>query len=154
MEAEVAYVYARRGRHGAAWAHWERADAIAHQLGPNYRHMQSSFSIAVMTAHAATLGVELRRPGEALRAADNFDPDEIPSLARRSRHLIEVARAHHQRDERAATYALLNRAERTASETIRYNGFAREMLLDLTARPPAGLRLDVRDLCERVGLAA
>lgn len=154
LEAEIAYVHARRGRHGAAWAHWERADAIARQLGPNYRHTQSSFSIAVMTAHAATLGVELRRPGEALRAADNFDPDEIPSLARRSRHLIEVARAQHQRDERAATYALLNRAERTASETIRYNGFAREMLLDLTARPPAGLRLDVRELCERVGLAA
>lgn len=154
LEAEIAYVYARRGRHGDAWAHWERADAIARQLGPNYRHTQSSFSIPVMAAHATTLGVELRRPGEALRAADSFDPDEIPSLARRSRHLIEVARGHHQRGERAATYALLSRAERTAPETIRYNGFAREMLLDLTARPPAGLRIDVRDLCERVGLVA
>lgn len=154
LEAEIAYVYARRGRNGQAWAHWERAEQVARQLGPEYRHTQTSFSIPVMSAHATTLGVELRRSGEALRAADGFDPDSIPSLARRSRHLIEVARGHHQRDERAATLALLNRAERTASETIRYNGFAREMLLDLRNRPPSGLRADVLDLCERVGLAA
>jgi transcriptional regulator with XRE-family HTH domain len=154
LEAEIAYVHARRGRHGDAWASWERAAAVARQLRPEYRHVQSSFSVSVMTAHATTLGVELRRPGEALQAADSFDADTIPSLARRSRHLIEVARGHQQRDDRAATFALLNRAERTASETIRYNGFAREMLLDLAAKPPVGLRADVRELSERVGLVA
>jgi hypothetical protein len=107
-----------------------------------------------MSAHATTLGVELRRAGEALRAADRVDADAIVSVPRRSRHLIEVARAHHQRDERHAVWALLDKAERTAAETIRYNGFARDMLLDLSARPPAGLRDDVRDLCQRVGLLA
>jgi hypothetical protein len=106
----------------------------------------------VVSAHAVTLGVELQRPGEALRVADVFDPDSIPSLARRSRHLIEVARGHYQRDERVAAWALLNRSERTASETIQYNGYAREMLLDLRHRPHTGLQRDVRDLCERVGL--
>ncbi|GAB2755210.1 helix-turn-helix domain-containing protein [Amycolatopsis magusensis] len=154
LEAEIAYVHARRGRHGDAWAHWERASEVAQRLGPGYRHMQSSFSQAVVEAHATTLGVELRRTGEALRAADRFDPDSIPSLARRSRHLIEVARAHHQRGEKSAAWALLNRSERTASETIRYNGFAREMLLDLRKRPPSGLREDVHDLCARVGIAS
>jgi transcriptional regulator with XRE-family HTH domain len=152
LEAEVAYVHARRGRHGEAWQRWERAHLLAQQLGPSYRHIQSSFSQVVVSAHAVTLGVELQRPGEALRAADAFDPDSIPSLARRSRHLIEVARGHYQRDERAAAWALLNRSERTASETIQYNGYAREMLLDLRHRPPTGLQRDVRDLCERVGL--
>jgi transcriptional regulator with XRE-family HTH domain len=154
LEAEIAYVHARRARPGDAWAHLERADAIARGLGPGYRHMQSSFSIPVLAAHATTLGVELRRPGEALRAADSMDTGAIVSIPRRSRHLIEVARAHHQRDERAAVWALLNNAERTAPETIRYNGFAREMLLDLRKRPPAGLRDDVGDLCARVGIAA
>lgn len=154
LESEIAYVHARRGRHGEAWKHWERADAIARQLGPTYRHVQSSFSQAVIGAHATTLGVELRRPGEALRAADSFDPDTIPSLARRSRHLIEVARGHYQRGERAAAWAMLNRSERTASETIKYNGYARDMLLGLRKRPPTGLRGDVADLCQRVGLAS
>lgn len=154
LEAEIAYVHARRGRAGLAWAHLERADAIARQLPEGYRHVQSSFSRPVMAAHATTLGVELRRAGEALRAADAIDPDTIASVPRRSRHLIEVARAHHQREERHAVWALLDKAERTAGETIRYNGFAREMLLDLSARPPAGFRDDVRDLCRRVGLLA
>jgi len=154
LEAEVAYVHARRGRHGDAWARWERADQIARGLGAGYRHVQSSFSTAVIGAHAVTLGVELQRPGEALHAADSFDPESIPSLARRSRHLIEVARAHSHRGEHAASWALLNRAERTASETIKYNGYARAMLINLRDRPPTGLRDDVRELCDRVGLAA
>ena len=154
LHAEVAYVHARGGRHGQAWEAWERADEVARALGSGYRHVQTSFSTAVMKAHATTLGVELQRSGEALQAAESFSPDAIPSLARRSRHLIEVARAHFQRDDRHAVWALLDKSERTASETIRYNGFARGMLLDLVAKPPTGFRADVRDLCERVGLAA
>jgi transcriptional regulator with XRE-family HTH domain len=154
LHAEVAYVHARRGRHGQAWQAWERAERVASGLGSGYRHVQTSFSVAVMRAHATTLGVELRRSGEAIRAAESFDPNDIPSLARRSRHLIEIARAHFQREERHAVLALLDRAERTASETIKYNGFAREMLLDLAAQPPTGMRRDVRDLCERIGLRA
>jgi transcriptional regulator with XRE-family HTH domain len=152
LEAEIAYVHARRGRPGEAWAHLERADEIARRLGPGYRHVQSSFSMPVLAAHATTVGVELRRPGEALRAADTVDADAIASVPRRSRHLIEVARAHHQRDEQVAVWALLHKAERVAPETIRYNGFAREMLIDLAARPPAGFRTEVHDLCQRVGI--
>jgi len=73
---------------GGAWAHWERAEAIARQRGPTYRHMQSSFSLPVISAHAVTLGVELQRPGEAPRAADSFEPTDIASVPRRSRHLM------------------------------------------------------------------
>jgi hypothetical protein len=153
LDAEAAYVFARRGRHGDAWSRWERADAVATALGPGYRHVQSSFSRSVMGAHAVTLGVELRRPGEALRAADTFDPDTITSLPRRARHLIEVARAHSQQGEHVAAWAMLSRSERTAPETIRYNGYARQILLGLRDRPPTGLREDVRALCGRVGIA-
>lgn len=153
LEAEIAYVHARRGRQGDAWHHWERANRIAERLGPDYRHVQTSFSQAVMRAHATTLGVELRHPGKALQAADSFNPMRIPSLARRSRHLIEVARGHYQRGEHHAAWATLNRSERTASETIRYNGFARDMLWGMAKQPPTGMRNDVRELCQRVGLA-
>ncbi len=154
LQAEVAYVHARRGRHGQAWEAWELADRVAQELPVGYRHTQSSFSRPVMSAHATTLGVELRRPSEALRAADQFDPDAIASVPRRARHLIEVARAHDQRSEKHAVWALLHHSERTASETIKYNGFAREMLINLRSNPPTGLRQDVLELCERVGIAA
>jgi hypothetical protein len=152
LQFEVGYTYARRGRHGEAWRCWDRANEMAARLGPRYRHVQTSFSPAVLTAHAVTLDVELRRPGDAVRTANRFDPGTIPSLPRRSRHLIEVARAYHQRDDRAGTYALLDAAERTAPETIRFNGYARDMLLSLAATPPVGLRDEVRTLCARVGV--
>lgn len=89
-----------------------------------YRHVQTSFSTAVMSAHAVTLDVELRRPGDAIRTASRFGAGEIPSRPRRGRHLIAVARAHHQRGERAGVYAVLDAAERTAAKTIRFNGYA------------------------------
>ncbi|MFI5779908.1 multiprotein-bridging factor 1 family protein [Nocardia sp. NPDC051570] len=152
LEAEIAYVNARRGRLGEAWALWERADRRAHRLGPEYRHIQTSFSTAVMAAHATTLGVELHRPGEALRAAKGFDADRITSIPRRGRHFIEVARAYFQRGESTAALALLDKSERTAPETIRYNGYARDMLHALLKQPPSGMRADVRNLSERVGL--
>lgn len=105
-----------------------------------------------MNAHAVTLDVELRRSGEAIQRADSFDPERIPSLPRRSRHLIEVSRAYYQRRDHRATYVMLDSAERTASETIRFNGYARDMLLSLADSPPTGMRAQVRDLAERVGL--
>lgn len=125
---------------------------MAVRLGPGYRHVQTSFSAAVMTAHAVTLDVELRRPGNAVRTATGFAASRIPSLPRRSRHLIEVARAHQQRHDRAGTYALLDAAERTAPETVRFNGYARDILLSLAATAPTGLRDEVRALCARVGV--
>ncbi|MEU0531959.1 helix-turn-helix domain-containing protein [Amycolatopsis tolypomycina] len=154
LDAEIAYVHARRGRHGEAWAHWEAAERVARGLGPDYRHTQTSFSTSVMGAHAVTLGVELRRSGEAARAARALDPVTIPSLARRGRHLIEVARVHDLADDADGVLALLDRSQQVASETISYNGFARDMLLRLRKRPPTGRADEVEDLCQRVGLAA
>lgn len=152
LQYEVGYTYARRGRYGQAWRYWERADDMARRLGHRYRHRQTSFGTAVMTAHAITLDVELRRPGDAVRTANGFDANRIPSLPRRSRHLIEVARAYHQRLERTGSYAMLDAAERTAPETVRFNGYARGMLLSLSAVPPSGLHNEVYALCRRVGL--
>lgn len=154
LDAEIAYVHARRGRHGDAWRYWERADRTAKKLGPSYRHVQTSFSQPVMGAHAVTLGVELRRPGEALRAAQALHADRIASVPRRSRHFIEVARAHNHRGDSVAALALLSESERTAPETIRYNGFARDLLLGLLKSPPPGRRDEVRALSHRVGVAA
>lgn len=151
---ETGYVHARRGKYGLAWSHWERAEQIARSLGPDYRHIQSSFGRAVMHAHAVTLDVELRRPGDAIRRAALFDPQTIASVPRRSRHLIEVARAHHHRDDGAATFAHLRAAIDTAPDTAMFNGFARDMALALRARPPAGLAAETRRLVTDLGIAA
>jgi tetratricopeptide (TPR) repeat protein len=152
LNFESAYVHARRGKYGLAWSHWELANDVARQLGRAYRHTQTSFSQAVMEAHAVTLDVELRRAGDAARRAARFDPATIPSLPRRSRHLVEVARAHHQLGDKAATCGYLLAALNTAPETVQYNGFAREMTRALLAKPPTGLTAEVRELAAGVGV--
>ncbi|MEU5847416.1 helix-turn-helix domain-containing protein [Saccharopolyspora shandongensis] len=152
LRAENALTYARKGRHGEAWRYWESAYEIARKLGPSYRHIQSSFSLAIMHANALSLGVDLRRSGEALKAARELDPNQIVSVPRRSRHLIEVARAYAQHDESASVLEILARAERTAPETVRFNGWARDLTLKLRDQPPTGERAAVRELARRVGV--
>lgn len=121
LRAENASTYACPGRHGEAWRHWESAYGIARKLGPGYRHVQTSFGLPVMKANAVTLGVDLRRGGEAMQGAD-FDPADIASVPRRARHMIEVARVHALQGDQAAVFAMLDQAERTAPETARFNG--------------------------------
>lgn len=152
LRAENALTYARKGRHGEAWRYWESAYEIARKLGPSYRHTQSSFSLAIMHANALSLGVDLRRSGEALKAAGGLDPDQIVSVPRRSRHLIEVARAYAQHGESASVLEVLDQAERTAPETVRFNGWARDLTLKLLDQPPTGERTAVRELARRVGI--
>lgn len=154
LEAEIAYVYARRGRAGQAWAHLERAGSIAERLGGGYRHVQSSFSRSVITAHATTVAVELRRAGEALHTATAIEPASIVSVPRRARHLIEVARAHQQQGDSRSVHAVLHAAHETAPETTRYNGFARDLVLGLLATPPTGLTAEVRALAVGIGVPA
>ncbi|WP_093422671.1 helix-turn-helix domain-containing protein [Saccharopolyspora flava] len=151
LHAENALTCARRGRHGEAWRHWEAANRIAQRLGTEYRHVQTSFGLPVMKANAVTLGVELRRAGEARRAAD-FDPADIASVPRRARHLIEVARAHALQGDRDATLTILDRSVRTAPETARFNGWARELTHSLLAQPPTGQTAAVRSLATRIGV--
>lgn len=113
--------------------------------------MQTSFGLPVMKANAVTLGVELARGGEAMQAAD-FDPGEIASVPRRARHLIELARVYALQGEQAAVLGVLDRAARTAPETARFNGYARELTHSLMANPPTGQSAAVRSLADRVGV--
>ncbi len=152
LQFEAGYVLARRGRAGEAWGYWDRANDVAERLPLGYRHAQTSFGRTVMRAHAVTVNVELRQAGEAVRTAESFDSDTIASVPRRSRHLVEVARAHHQRRDPLATLTLLDKAQRTAPETASYNTYARSMALELLDTPPAGFRAEARDLAARIGV--
>jgi tetratricopeptide (TPR) repeat protein len=152
LEFEVAYNLARRGRGGEAWGYWDRANDAAGRLPAGYWHQHTSFGLAVVRAHAVTLHVELRQPGEAVRRAESFAPEEITSVPRRSRHLIQVARAYHERGDRLGAFALLDKAQRTAADTVSYDRFGRQLANELARRPPTGFQDEARDLAARVGV--
>lgn len=151
LHAAAAFTAARAGRAGLAWRSWDEADRVVRRLDATYYQRTSSFSQAVMVAHAVTLEVELHKGDQAVRMATAAQADAIPSRPRRARHLIEVARGHHLGREHEATLGMLARAYDTAPETIRFNMYARHMVADLLTGPPA-LRRQATELALKVGL--
>ncbi|MFE5563321.1 helix-turn-helix domain-containing protein, partial [Streptomyces sp. NPDC056544] len=56
---EAGYTAARRGSSATAWRYWDTAQEMAAQLPGSYFHPVTSFSRAIMGAHAVTVAVEL-----------------------------------------------------------------------------------------------
>ena len=149
---EAAYTAARAGERGRAWGYWDQADAVARRLPASFYDPMTSFSRIIMGAHAMTVAVEARHGGESLRQARRTGDLAIPSQPRRGRHLIEVARGYHLANDLRAALGSLDAAYRTAPETIRYNGYARRILLELATEGPADLREDASGLAGQVGM--
>jgi hypothetical protein len=147
----AAYTAARAGETGTAWHWWEKSDEIARGLSADHYDQMTSFSRVIMNAHAVTIAVELRQGRESVHQAEQAAAAAIPSQPRRGRHLIEVARARQLGDDPAAALKTLRDAYVVAPETIRYNGYARRMILEY-AEGPAELQQDARDLADRIGL--
>lgn len=152
LHHEVAYTAARAGQAGTAWRWWDEADRIARSLPPAHYDPMTSFSQVIMGAHAVTIAVELRQAGEARRHAERAARATIPSRPRRGCHLVEVARAWQSTGDAGATLAALDDAHTTAPETVRYNGHARRMTVELASEGSADVRRGARDLANRIGL--
>lgn len=134
---EAGFTAARRGETGTAWRYWDEAREMAGRLPAGYYHPVTSFSQAIMGAHATTIAVELHAGGESVRQAAAADAATIPSRPRRARHRIEEARAYQLDGQPDVALATLNQAYQAAPETIKYNGYAKRIVLEETeARSP------------------
>jgi transcriptional regulator with XRE-family HTH domain len=137
LTIEAGYTAARRGETGTAWRYWDQAREMAARLPADYYHPITSFSRAIMGAHATTIAVELHAGGESVRQAAAADAATIPSRPRRARHRIEEARAYQLDGQPDVALATLNQAYEAAPETIKYNGYAKRIVLEETeARSP------------------
>ncbi|OON81944.1 helix-turn-helix domain-containing protein [Streptomyces tsukubensis] len=154
LQFEAGYTAARRGESGTAWGWWDRADRTAARLSPGYYHPVTSFSRAIMGAHAVTVAVELRAGGESVRQAAAADAVAIPSRPRLARHRIEEARAYHLDGQAETALATLEKAHRAAPETIKYNGYARRILLEETESKSPARRRRAAALADELGLLA
>ncbi|MGW1281213.1 helix-turn-helix domain-containing protein [Streptomyces tsukubensis] len=149
---EAGYTAARRRDTGTAWRYWDRADAMARRLPETYFHPVTSFSHAIMGAHAVTVAVELRQAGEAVRQAAASDAVPIPSRPRRARHRIEEARGYQLDGQPDAALATLSRAHEAAPETIKYNGYAKTIVMEETESRSPSRRRRASELAVKLGL--
>ncbi|MFE2043987.1 helix-turn-helix transcriptional regulator [Streptomyces sp. NPDC059477] len=154
LEFELGYTAARRRATGTAWRHWDKANDMAARLPAGYYHPVTSFSRAIMGAHAVTVAVELHQGGESVRQAARADEMTIPSRPRRARHRIEEARGYYLDAQPDVAIATLEKAFRAAPETIRYNGYARRIILEEVESKQAPRRRRAAALAADVGLLA
>ena len=151
---EAGYTAARRGRASEAWSYWDRAGDMASRLPDGYYHPVTSFSRAIMGAHAVTVAVELHAGGESVRQAARADATTIPSRPRRARHRIEQARAYQLDGQPDVALATLEQAHAAAPETIRWNGYAKRIILEEYESVQPQRRRRAADLAVQVGLLA
>lgn len=152
LQVAAGYTAARRGDTGTAWRHWDTARRVADRLPKDYYHPVTSFSRAVIGAHAVTVAVELHAGGESVRQAAAADAVAIPSRPRRARHRIEEARGYQLDGQPDVALATLDKAHRAAPETIRYNGYARRIILEETESASPARRRRASDLAAKVGV--
>ncbi|MFF4749864.1 helix-turn-helix domain-containing protein [Streptomyces sp. NPDC002514] len=154
LQFEAGYTAARRGDAGTAWRYWDTARAMADRLPADYYHPMTSFSKAVIGAHAVTIAVELHAGAESVRQAAAADTTAIPSRPRRARHRIEEARGYQLDGQTEAALATLDKAYEAAPETIRYNGYARRIVLEETGSKNPAQRRRASELAVKIGVLA
>ncbi|MET7359278.1 helix-turn-helix domain-containing protein [Streptomyces sp. NPDC005562] len=152
LEFELGYTAARRRDTGTAWRHWDKANSMANRVAADYYHPVTSFSRAIMGAHAVTVAVELHQGGESVRQAAKADESVITSRPRRARHRIEEARGFQLDGQPDVAIATLQKAFEAAPETIRYNGYARRIILEEVESKVAARRHRASELAVDVGL--
>jgi hypothetical protein len=154
LQLAIALSYAKAGRDGDAWRHWDAAAGAARGLGEGYHHPWLIFGTGMVEAYAVTMHADLMHPGEAIAAADRLDLAAMPSVTRRSLHLAETARAYSLRREPVATVHLLRRAYAESPDTTTFSLFARSTLGELRERGGATIRAEAAALAEQIGLPA
>src|SRR5437868_13401940 len=152
LQLHSAITHARDGRAGDAWRHWDEADRTVDRLPRGYAHAWTVFGRGNTDFHAVSIGVDLRTSGTAMSRAETIDLDTVPSVERRSRVLIELARANMQTRDHAGAIHYMNRACDTSPETVRYTPSARELSVSLSHQAKGPLKADAVALTERVGL--
>ncbi|WP_432063336.1 helix-turn-helix domain-containing protein [Streptomyces sp. S1] len=154
LQFEAGYTAARRGATATAWRRWDTAREMAERLPESYYHPVTSFSQAIMGAHAVTVAVELHHGPESVRQAAHADAATIPSRPRRARHRIEEARGYQLDGQPDVALATLEKAHAAAPETIRYNGYARAIILEQAESKVTHRRRRASELAVEMGLLA
>lgn len=154
LQFEAGYTAARRGDNGTAWGWWDKAERTAKKLPADFFHPVTSFSRAIMGAHAVTVAVELHQGGESVRQAARADKAVIKSRPRRARHRIEEARAYQLNAQPDTALSTLDKAFEAAPETIKYNGYARRIVLEETEARQPERRRRASELAVKLGLLA
>ncbi|GGT53341.1 helix-turn-helix domain-containing protein [Streptomyces purpureus] len=152
LQLHAAVTAARQAEAGTAWRFWKAGDQVAKSLPAAYVHPSTVFSRANVDFHEVSVAVDLHTSRQALSLADEIDPDAMPSVERRARLWVEVARGHLQRGDRTAALHVMRLAHEIGAETVAFTPSARTAVAELWRDAPRALRPEAAKLAERIGL--
>lgn len=151
LQLQRAMQFARLGDESNAMKALEIAERIAAKVGER-NDFRTVFGPTNVGIYRVCLAVELSRPGEAIRAAQQCDVSVLPSVERRLSYFVELARAYSIRGEDVAAVHMLSRAERESAEELRFNIEVRAMVQELLRRESSLTRGELRPLADRMGV--
>jgi transcriptional regulator with XRE-family HTH domain len=144
---------ARLGREGDALHALDQADAMTEQLPEGYAHPWTLFGKANATMTGISVSVDLRKSGHAIDYANAGDLDAVPSLDRRARLWLELARGYNQRGDTLSTLHTMQRATAISAESMRSHPIARSLAGELVTSGGRLVENEARALARQMGLA-
>ena len=149
-----AVVAARRGDRARANEFLAEAATTAQRLGEDRNDFWTVFGPTNVGIHRASVAVELGDAGVAVEQARAIDPSHLPSLERRSHHLLDLAQGYGQwRKDHEAVEVLLQ-AERLAPQEVHDQPAVQRLVVELLQRERRTTKPKLRELATRVGVLA
>ena len=149
-----AVLAARAGDRARANEFLAEATVIAQRLGEDRNDFWTVFGPTNVGIHRASVSVELGDAGLVVEQARAIDPSHLPSLERRTHHLLDIAQGYGQwRKDHQALDALLH-AERLAPQEVHRQPAVRQLVAELLHRERRTTRPQLRQLATRVGVLA
>lgn len=144
----------RLGREGDALRALDEGSAMADRMPIGYAHPWTLFGTANTNVIGVTVQVDLRKGGRAIDKASALDPDAVPSLDRRARLWLEVARSYHQRGDSVATLSALQRVASVSLESLSCHPIGRGITGELATSGGPMVSRDARELARTLGMTA
>jgi len=149
-----AVIAARRGDRTRANEFLAEAATTAQRLGEDRNDFWTVFGPTNVGIHRASVAVELGDAGRAVEQARAIDASRLPSLERRTHHLLDVAQGYGQwRKDHEAFDAWLQ-AERLAPQEVHYQPAVQRLVVELLQRERRTTKPRLRELAARVGVLA
>lgn len=130
------------------------AQEAAMRLGQPGSHQWTAFGPANVLAHRMAVEISLGNAGNAIDYLRRIKLDQLGIAERRVVVCIDAARAYTQWGERGRALSALQAAEGVSVQELRVRPIARELINQIRSTGPASVQSELRDLVERVGIAA
>lgn len=153
VRLHAAITAGKLGREGDALRLLDDAGAMAARMPAGYAHPSTLFGVPNAALTGISVHVDLRHAGRAVSAAEMVDPDSIPSVDRRARLWLELARGYRQRKDNTAALHVLQRATATSAESMRCHPLARSLASELVTSGGRIVEREARVLAATLGLA-